>query len=295
MINLFQAMQVFMKVADAESFARAAQQLDLSTSIVTRHVANLETHLGIRLFQRTTRKVTLTEAGAQYAEGCRALLNDLGDIETLASTSSQEVSGDLRIVASGSFSLFQLAPLFAAFQANYPRIVLKVTLAERHVDLLEAGYDVGIVVEHMVRSESLVSRRLVHTSRILVAAPRYLADAGTPQSAEDLSSHRLLAPMLHRSPVWILRKDQEIRVSVNPTFSSNNALMLKQVALAGMGIALLSSALVNDDLRAGSLVRLLGDYAVLNSDVDIALVYPSRKLVPRKIRSFIDFAVAYFQ
>ena len=137
MINLFQAMQAFVKVANAGSFAQAAAHLGVSTSVVTRHVSSLEQHLGIRLFQRTTRKVVLTEAGAGYADGCRVLLAELEEVESRATTTSKEVAGDLRIVALGSFALFRLTPLFAEYQAKFAHVNLRVTLTEKRVDLLE--------------------------------------------------------------------------------------------------------------------------------------------------------------
>jgi DNA-binding transcriptional LysR family regulator len=295
MINLLQAMSVFDRVAHTGSFAQAASQLNLSTSIVTRHVANLEAHLGIRLLQRTTRTVVLTEAGAQYAVGCRSVLAEIEDIESCATMTSREVAGDLRVVASGSFSLFQLAPFFAAYQTQYPRVVLNVTLTEQHVDMLDAGFDVGIVVDRMVSSSSMVARRLVRAARIPVASPRYLADAGSPIVPADLVRHRLLCPPQETGlQHWTFANDTEERVPFNPSFTVNNAMMLKQAALAGMGVAVLPVSLVADDLMAGNLIRLLPTYRVANGDVEIALVYPSRQFVPQKVRSFIDLAVTYF-
>ncbi|MFT4068187.1 LysR family transcriptional regulator [Paraburkholderia sp.] len=295
MINLLQAMNVFDRVAKTGSFAQAATQLNLSTSIVTRHVANLEAHLGIRLLQRTTRKVALTEAGVQYAQGCRSILAEIEHIESCVTTTSRQIAGDLRIVASGSFSLFRLAPFFAAYQAKYPLVVLKVTLTEQHVDLLDAGFDVGIVVDRMISSSSLIARRLIRTARIPVASPRYLAEAGTPMAPADLAQHRLLCPPGETGlQYWIFANHSEERIPFDPSFTVNNAMMLKQVALAGMGVAVLPVSLVADDLMAGNLVRLLPAYHIVNGEVEIALVYPSRQFIPQKVRSFIDLAVDYF-
>jgi DNA-binding transcriptional LysR family regulator len=307
MINLFQAMQAFVKVADVGSFAQAAAQLNVSTSVVTRHVSSLEQHLGIRLFQRTTRKVVLTEAGAQYADGCRVLFAELEEVESRATTASREVAGDLRIVALGSFSLFRLTPLFAEYQARFPQVNLRVTLTEKRVDLLEGGFDVGIVTEHMIRSESLVVRRLINSHAVPVAAAAYLAQAGHPQTPAGLAGHRLIAaPFDTTGTLWIFRKgdaentsedgdDSGESVAIDASFTVNSMIMQKQAALGAMGIALLPLEMVEDELRAGTLVRVLDGYSVLNGDVAVSLVYPSREFVPRKVREFIDLAVGFFK
>ncbi|MCC8391522.1 LysR family transcriptional regulator [Paraburkholderia sp. MMS20-SJTR3] len=309
MINLFQAMQAFVKVADVGSFAQAAAQLGVSTSVVTRHVSSLEQHLGIRVFQRTTRKVVLTEAGAQYADGCRVVLAELEEIESRASTASREVAGDLRIVALGSFSLFRLTPLFAEYQARFPQVNLRVTLTEKRVDLLEGGFDVGIVTEHMIRSESLVVRRLINSHAVPVAAAAYLHQAGTPQTPAELTQHRLIAaPFDTAGTTWVFRRghakhvehadnagDDGENIAIDASFTVNSMIMQKQAALGAMGIALLPLEMVEDELRAGTLVRVLDGYTVLNGDVAVSLVYPSREFVPRKVREFIDLAVGYFE
>ncbi|MFL9886370.1 LysR family transcriptional regulator [Paraburkholderia agricolaris] len=305
MINLFQAMQAFVKVADAGSFAQAAEQLSVSTSVVTRHVSSLEKHLGIRLLQRTTRKVVLTEAGADYADGCRVVLAELEEVESRATTTSKEVAGDLRIVALGSFSLFRLTPLFAEYQAKFPHVNLRVTLTEKRVDLLEGGFDVGIVTEHMIRSESLVARRLINSHVVPVAAAAYLAEAGYPATPADLARHRVIAASLDASPqTWVFgnKRDgngsnngSEESITLDASFTVNSMIMQKQATLGAMGIALLPLEMVSDELRAGTLVQILGEYTVLNGDVAVSLVYPSREFVPRKIREFIDLAVGYFK
>jgi DNA-binding transcriptional LysR family regulator len=302
MINLFQAMQAFVKVADAGSFAQAAAHLGVSTSVVTRHVSSLEQHLGIRLFQRTTRKVVLTEAGAEYAAGCRVLLSELEEVESRASTTSKEVAGDLRIVALGSFSLFRLTPLFADYQSRFPHVNLRVTLTEKRVDLLEGGFDVGIVTEHMIRSESLVVRRLLNSHAVPVAAAAYLAQAGHPQAPADLARHRVIAAPLDTSPQnWIFSSSDgdgdgdDESIALDASFTVNSMIMQKQAALGAMGIALLPLEMVADELQAGTLMRILDDYTVVNGDVAVSLVYPSREFVPRKVREFIDLAVGYFK
>lgn len=296
-VNLFQAMQVFVQVADCRSFAQTAERLGTSTSVVTRNVSSLEKHLGIRLFQRTTRKVVLTQAGAEYADGCRDLLKQLDEVESRATTEQTELSGEICIVALGSFSLLQLTPVFADYQARFPRVNLNVTLTERRVDLLEGGFDIGIVNEQMVRSETLILRRLISSFAIPVASPGYLAQAGFPVAPADLKTCRVIsAPTDGAQHAWIFanREGKEESVTVQPSLTVNSVVMQMQSVLNGMGVALLPHELVADALRAKALVRVLDSYSLLNADVAVSLVYPSRDFVPRKVREFIDIVVSHF-
>ena len=144
-MNQIHAMRVFVRVSETESFRRAAQQLDVSNALVTRSIAMLEAHLRTRLINRTTRNLSLTEAGTRYLEGCRALLEELDNLETALAHTEGEPSGTLRVVASSSLSLLTLTPLIDGFRKRYPKVNVRLTLAERHVDLVEDGFDVGIV------------------------------------------------------------------------------------------------------------------------------------------------------
>ncbi|MBW9103260.1 LysR family transcriptional regulator [Paraburkholderia phenoliruptrix] len=296
-MDLFRAMQVFTQVAECRSFSQTAERLSTSTSVVTRHVSCLEKHLGIRLFQRTTRKVVLTQAGAEYADGCRDLLRQLEAVESRATTEQTELSGEIRIVALGSFSLVQLTPLFADYQARFPRVNLNVTLTERRVDLLEGGFEVGIVSEHMVRSETLILRRLISSFCIPVASPDYLALAGHPKTPADLKTCRVISvPTDTAQQAWVFvdREGKQESVTVQPSMTVNSVVMQMQLALNGMGVALLPNELVADALRARTLVHVLDAYSLLNADVAVSLVYPSRDFVSRKVRAFINLAVNHF-
>ncbi|MDP9651876.1 LysR family transcriptional regulator [Paraburkholderia caledonica] len=296
-MNLFQAMQVFIQVAECRSFAQTAERLRTSTSVVTRHVSSLEKHLGIRLFQRTTRKVVLTQAGVEYAEGCRDLLRQLAEVESRATTEQTELRGEIRIVALGSFSLLQLAPLFAVYRARFPRVNLNITLTERRVDLLEGSFDVGIVSEWMVRSETLILRRLISSVAIPAASPDYFAQAGYPATPADLKRCRVIsAPTDSAQHAWAFvdREGNEESVTIQPSITVNSLMMRMQLALNGMGVALIPSELAVKALRAKTLVHILDGYSLLNAEVGVSLVYPSRDFVPRKVREFIEIAVCHF-
>ncbi len=296
-MDLIHAMRVFARVAEAESFTRAAQQLDVSVPVVTRSIASLEQHLDIRLFNRTTRRVALTDAGQSYLEGCKAVLDQIEDIETNVARTSSETRGGLRVVTSAGFALMRLAPVFASYRERFPGIAVQVTLMDRPVDIIDEGYDLGIVAEHMVKSETLIMRPLDTLSRIPVASPAYLARAGAPTSPMDLERLAFLAPSNDmRGHHWNFT-DGEVtsRVHLTPVFSSNSPLMLQSAALEGMGFAILPGSMVEPELKSGALERLVAPAIVQDGDVSLFLIYPSRRFINRRVRTFIDHVTAFFE
>lgn len=297
-MNQLQAMRVFLKVAETESFGRAAAALDLSNAVVTRYVSLLEMHLNTRLLNRTTRSVSLTEAGRAYAEGCRAVIEQIETIEASVANSSIDPSGTLKIVASASFSLLGLTPMLRAFHSRYPNVKLRLTLLHRPVDLVAEGFDVGIVVPHLVNSGMLIVRPLLRVGAVLVASPEYLSEKGTPTRPAMLATHEFLAPStdIHGS-TWSFLGPSGVTESVvlDPAYAVNSSHMLRQAALSGMGIAVLPESYVGQDIRAGSLVRLLPGYTLKDADKEVSIVYPGRRHVSAKTRSFVDFALDYFR
>ncbi|WGS51485.1 LysR family transcriptional regulator [Paraburkholderia sp. D15] len=295
-MNQLQSMRVFVKVADLGSFVGAAGALDLSTAVVTRHVADLEARLGTRLLNRTTRRLSLTESGATYLERVRHILDDLEGVEQMVVARNHEPVGTLRIVAPVVFGLHSLAPVVQSYAARYPDVMPDVTLADRQVDLVEEGYDVGIMVARHMRSASIVTRRLTTGYMTVCATPAYLAQHGTPTRPEHLLDH----PCLSRPPeqggderVFTGPDGGEIRVRPNNAIAANNTEMLRQFALLGMGVAILPSYLIGRDLAAGRLVPLLGDFHL--PQIEITIAYPSRLHLPAKVRTFIDHLVEHFQ
>jgi DNA-binding transcriptional LysR family regulator len=298
MMNHLQAMRVFLQVAENGSFGRAAASLEMSNAVVTRYVALLETHLATRLVNRTTRSVSLTEAGAAYADGCRRMLEQLEDMESSVARSATDPSGKLKLVAAASFSLFGLTPLLQRYRAHYPKIQLAVTLLHRPVDLIEEGFDVGIVVPWQVSSGTLIQRSLFKVNAIVVASRSYLDANHVPLTPQQLADHTFLAPSTTLNTTeWCfvdaLGREQTVRLE--PAYSVNNAVMLRQAALADMGITVLPENQVAADLNDGRLVQLLTDYRIKGGDKEVSLVYPGRRHVPSRTRSFVDFAVDYFR
>jgi len=294
-MNQLQSMRVFVKVADLGSFVRAATSLDLSTAVVTRHVADLEARLGTRLLNRTTRRLSLTESGATYLERVRHILDDLEGVEQMLAARHHEPVGTLRIVAPVVFGLQSLAPAVQSYAARYPDVVPDVTLADRQADLVDEGFDVGILIGRPARSASIVTRRLTTCQLTVCATPAYLERHGTPTRPEDLRSH----PCLSRPPEQggeerVFSGPQgPVRVRPANAIAANNSEMLRQFALLGMGVAILPSYLIGQDLAEGRLVELLGDYRL--PEIEITIAYPSRLHLPAKVRTFVDHLVEHFQ
>jgi DNA-binding transcriptional LysR family regulator len=297
-MNQLQAMRVFLSVAEHGSFGRAAASLNLSNAVITRYVALLEAHLNTRLVNRNTRSVSLTEAGVAYAEGCRQVLDDLERIETQIAHGVSVPSGTLRIVAHASFSLNRLTPLLQRFLEAHPKVRVNLTLLHRPVDLIEEGFDAGIVVPRQVSGGTLIRRPLVTIAPVAVAAPAYLARRGVPRHPAELTQHTLLAPSadIHGND-WQFEAPEgscEV-VHVEPAYTVNDAVMLRHAALAGMGIAILASDQVEADLASGAVVRVIAGYEIRDADKELSLVYPGRRHVPAKTRSFVDFTVDWFR
>lgn len=296
MNHLFSAMRVFLKVADTHHFSHAAHQLNLSPSLVTRYVGDLESHLGVKLLQRSTRKTVLTEVGIRYAEGCRALLMDLSEIESRATQESSRICGDLNVVVLHSLMSTELAGLFAEYQSRHPDVSLHITLTESEVDLLGGEFDAGIVADTMITSVSVVSRTLVHAPLIAVASPGYLLDAAAPRRPADLDDHRIVGLAAGaRTYRWAGPSGTLDAIQLEAPVTVNSALMQRQLALAGSGIALLPEYAVANDLRIGTLTRVLGDYRIVNDGVAVSLVYPGREFLPGKVRAFVDLAAERFR
>ena len=287
-------MQVFAKVVDQGSFAGAAAALEISAAVVTRNVADLEAHLGTRLLNRTTRSLSLTEAGQQYLERVRQILADIDDAEAAASFSSRRPSGTLRIYCHPAFGRWQLAQLLPRFAQTVPDVVLDVTLADRDIDLVEQGFDVGIFIGLQKFDASMIVRQLARSRVVLSASPDYLARRGAPTSPSDISEHDCLnfayEQLRHSWPVtW---NDEVVTVPITSRMVSNSGAVLREAALAGMGIMLQSSYTLEGDFESGRLVQLLQGHHV--SQVSVMMVYPSRRQLSAKVRSFVDFMTGQF-
>jgi DNA-binding transcriptional LysR family regulator len=292
-MDLFQSMKVFAKVAECGSLSGAARALDMSNPSVTRHVADLETHLNARLFNRSTRRLSLTETGAAYLERCKRLLFDIEEATLAARASALDPSGTLRINAPLSFSINHLGRVLPQYAQRYPKVQLDVTLSDRIVDLVDEGFDLAIRISRIPDS-ALVARRLAPARLLVCAAPVYLERHGVPRTPQDLEQHVCLgySYMPNRNE-WQFERDGKVEVArIKGPLQANNGHLLRDAALAGMGIVREPSFNVGDDIRAGTLVRLLPDYQA--SDLGIYAVYPSRQHLSAKVRTFVDFLIGQF-
>jgi len=291
----FHVLTAFVQVVESGSFAAAAERLDRSVSAVSRSVAELEAHLGARLLNRTTRRLSLTETGRVFHERAVQLLADLEEAEAAVGASTLEPRGTLKLTCATTFAIRHLAPAIAAYEARYPRVRFDVELSDRFVDLVEEGFDLAIRIGP-VRSQALIARRIGSTTLVCCAAPEYLARRGTPRAPGELAQHACLTyAYAPERNVWRFTDDagKLHQVSVSGPAHANNGAMLTALAVAGLGVNLEPDFIVAPHVRAGRLVRLLPDY-VPESGV-INAVYPSRRHLSAKVRSFIDFIAERFE
>ena len=288
-MDRFAAMQAFAGVVEAGSFVRAAERLQLSTTGISRLVGDLESHLGARLLQRTTRRITLTDAGRVYYEHCVELLADLAEAEGAVNRDTQAASGLLRINAPVSLAMRHLAALLPVYRHQQPDVSVDLSVNDRVVDLVEEGYDLAIRVSRQLRGGSLVARALVPVRLVVCAAPAYLERHGTPQTPEDLARHQcLLYSYTDRSGQWeFVGEDGAYLVNVGGFLRSNNGEVLREAAAAGEGIVLQPSFLVDADLRSGRLQPILCEHGL--PTLTAYAVYPSRRYLSAKVRTFVDF------
>ncbi|GLS04771.1 transcriptional regulator [Chitiniphilus shinanonensis] len=280
-------MTVFARVVETGSFVRAAERLDISTTAASRLVADLENHLGARLLNRTTRKLSLTEAGQDYYARCVQILTDVAEAEAALSSETQRPQGTLRIAAPVSLGILHLSPLLPHYRQRYPEVTLNLELADRTVDLVEEGFDLAVRIAPRL-GDNLVARRLCRIRVPITASPDYLARHGVPAEPQALAGHNcLLYSYAATGDDWPFGADGADKVRVKGNLRANNGDVLCAAARAGEGIIRQPTFLIGDDLRQGRLVRLLERFG--EPDLFAWAVYPSRRHVTAKVRSMIDF------
>ncbi len=286
------AMQVFVEVAHSGSFSATADKLDMSRAMVTRYVGELEQWLGARLLQRTTRSVTLTDAGENCLRRSQQMLALVQDVEEETQSHDGALRGQLRITCSMSFAYAQMAAAVVDFLQLHPQLKIDLNASEGALNLVEARIDLAIRIS-AEPDPALIGRVLAPCTSVLVASPAYLAAHGVPQLPADLATHRCLSYANFGKSVWTFsRGDDHARVSVGSYFSASEATALLQGVLAGGGIALQPSYLANPHLQDGSLQVVLPDWKV--PDMAIYALYPSRKHLSPAVRALLDFLVERF-
>ena len=286
------AMRVFVEVAHTGSFSATADKLDMSRAMVTRYVGALEQWLQARLLQRTTRSVTLTDAGETCLRRSQQMLALVDDVEEETASQDGALRGQLRITCSTSLAYAQMATAITAFLALHPQLKIDLNASEGALNLVEARIDLAIRIS-AEPDPMLIARPLAPCDSVLVASPGYLAQQGRPRSPADLATHRCLSYANFGKSVWrFQRGTEQTQVSVASHFSANEATALLQAALAGGGIALQPTYLANPHLAQGTLQVVLPQWQV--PAMTIYALYPSRKNLSPAVRALLDFLVERF-
>lgn len=282
----FEQITAFIAAVEHGGFTAAGQALERDGSILSRRVTALEKRLGVRLMERTTRRLALTEAGEAFYQRMRSALHTLQDIEQDTAAAAVGVRGTLRIALPASFGRMWIAPILPAFLATYPDLFVETALEDRYVDLVAESFDVAVRIGTLADSR-LVARKLAPSRRMLCASPAYLHQYGVPARPADLGQHACLGfSRLASHPLWTLRDGDKITtVRIAGPLVTDDASSLVQAAVSGLGIAMVSDWLAGPELCSGRLVPVLPDYPVEN-DETIYLVHPSARLVPAKTRAF---------
>lgn len=289
----FEDMDVFVRIVDAGGIGRAADQLHVAKSAVSRRLMELERRLGVQLLNRTTRQSNLTEAGRGYYQRALQILADVSELDDATSNTQVLLRGTLKVSAPLSFGLLHLAPSVTEFSEMHPGLIIHLDFSDRRVDLVEEGYDLAIRLAEL-RDSTLVARKLAPIRRILCASPEYLARKGRLEGQQDMKAHFGLHYTYEPSSSWTLTgpDGQEINISLPVKMVSNNGDYLCQAAVAGHGIILLPTFLVWKEIEKGNLVAVMTDYTAPSSNA--YAVYPQTRHLTQRVRALIDFLTERF-
>lgn len=282
------AISVFCKVIETQSFTQAANQQNISVAMASKLVSQLEEHLKTRLLQRTTRKIVPTEAGMLYYQRCQAILLDLSEADSSISNMATSLQGNLLISVPRDFGLLYISPNLSKFIELHPNLHVEIEFEDKRVDLVAEGYDLALRIGYM-QDSSLVARKISSSPMHFVASPSYLESRGTPLTPDDLEYHQGL---LYKSSLnqvhWQSTKANQIqRYKIQSKVVSNNGMALLEMTKAGLGISNSPNFFVKDALASGELVEILSEYK--QKPLDIYVVYPNRRHLPAKVRAFIEF------
>ncbi|MNX41654.1 HTH-type transcriptional regulator DmlR [compost metagenome] len=287
------ALKVFRTTAAAGSFAGAARQLGLSAAAVSKNIAELEAHLKVRLINRTTRSMSLTEAGAAYVERLARILDDLDEADAALAPVGASPGGVLRVSAPLTFALTCISPHIPAFMARHPNLRLELNLQDTRTDLIGEGYDLAIRGSDRLEDSSLVARELMTMTHVLCGAPGYFAAHGRPAAPEDLKAHECVQFTLsgHANKWTFRRAGRSVAVPIDGRYKVSSSIAVRDALLAGFGLSLVPRIYVEQELAAGRLQAALEDWEADRTPV--YAVYPSRHLAA-KTRAFVDFLLERF-
>jgi len=292
-MNQFEEMQNFVRIVEAGSITKAAEQLDTVKSAISRKLKNLETRLGISLLTRTTRTQQLTVTGKSYYEQCVRLLDDIAEVEATLSNENCALRGKIKIAAPLSFGLGHLGPALRQFCEINPEISFEIDFNDRIVDLVEEGFDLAIRIANLTDS-MMIARRITKTQLTLCASPAYLKKHGTPITPIDLETGHVKLHYQNQPGQWCFeREGKSITVKIPRVLTANNGEFLCQSAIAGLGLAYLPDFICYKAVKLGQLVTVLPKYCKSNK-LNAYALYPQTRHVSRRVRNLIDFLVQYY-
>ncbi|WMD20052.1 LysR family transcriptional regulator [Achromobacter seleniivolatilans] len=285
------ALKVFRQVVEQGGFAAASRQIGLSAAAVSKNIAELEAHVAARLLNRTTRRMSLTEAGTRYYEQVARILDDLQEAEQSLGPMQSAPTGTLRVSAPMSLSLIRICPAIPRFLERYPQVSLDLNLEDRRIDIVKEGFDLAIRGTDRLEDSSLVARKLMTLDHVLCGAPSYFKRQGVPVSPQDLlGMERVQFTLSGHADEWTFeRGGQTQRVPVRGRYKVSSSLAVRDALRAGFGVSLVPRVYVQEDLAGGALQAVLQDWTPVQTFV--YAVYPSRRHMVAKVRAFVDFLV----
>ncbi|HET9236211.1 MAG TPA: LysR family transcriptional regulator [Oligoflexus sp.] len=287
----------FVAVVNENGFIAGSKRLGLAKSAVSKRIADIEARVGARLIQRSTRSFCLTEAGRIFYDRAIQLLEDFDNLENFAHNNTGQLTGKLRVSSPMSFGIQYLSPLFGKFLSQHEQLQIDLDFNDRMVDVIAEGYDLAVRISRM-NDSSLVARKITRISHVTVASPAYLEKFGTPKRPRDLVKHKgVIYSNVDEQSYWryvTTNPDDNVKASdIRSVFRVNNGEALREVAIAGCGIAALPTFIVHNAVREGKLKVILKGFE--REPIDLYAVYPSRKNLPLKVRTFVDFLQKEFQ
>jgi DNA-binding transcriptional LysR family regulator len=288
-------MRTFTRVVEAGSISGAAERLSVAKSAVSRRLKELEEHLGVELFHRTTRRMNLTDTGRAFYQQSIRILEDVLEAELATSQAHGTLKGSLKIALPSSFGLMHMGPAINEFMQIHPQIEFDLDFNDRQVDLIQEGFDLAIRIANLPDS-SLIARRIAPIQHILCASPAYLEKYGTPQVPDDLSRHKCLTySLLHNYQIWTFtdKNNQQSKITINPHMKAGAGSFLRDAAVEGQGIVYLPTFIVYKEIENKTLLPLLSEY--LPWQIDAYAVYPQTRHLSQRVRAFVDFIVKRFE
>lgn len=293
-MDRFENMSTFIRVVEAGSISGAADRLGVAKSAVSRRLKELEGHLGVELFHRTTRRMNLTDTGRAFYHQSVRILDDVIEAELATSQAHGTLSGSLKIALPSTFGIMHMGPAINEFLREHPQIEFDLDFNDREVDLMQEGFDLAIRIAKLPDS-SLIARRLAPIQTVICASPSYIEQMGAPQMPDELVAHRCLVySLLSDYEYWSLtdRDGKEIKTKIQPYLKASTGEFLKDAAVEGMGIIMVPSFIAYKEIESGALVQILNDY--IPPKIEAYAIYPQTRHLSQRVRAFVDFLVNRF-